>query len=414
MDNLKIKWDSAWDETDANTTEVAEYEGGQLYKMNPCYLLVLNGSYRQMGRQYGQLLKDQIKYMRDLLKKEFIETPGGAYKTSEPGGLMSYEDMRAIAATGYYLAKPKHHKEMLAGMAETSGLPLEEHAILDDMLDVVMWGRNVNMCTSLACWDKHSKDGALYTARNHDFSMSWRQCFETAGVFVVMNPTGASMSHGFAARAGQANNAIDLMNSAGLYMECNNAWNISSYLSSKERAISNWVIQLIEDYTTVEEVSCVLPYVRASAGLNVLAADPTEARYFEVGPVGSAKTKPEFGTMTSRANLSFNEEFQLPEAYPDRIAEYSRPRRDNMVKFFSQDPSTNDDAKARAYLNKDLFVDGEVRDGSTTFLNNMGGMDSWTAYQTVTKPEERKIWWRIPTLGPWQEIDLKKYFNEEA
>ncbi len=41
----------------------------------------------------------------------------------------------------------------------------------------------------------------------------------------------------------------------------------------------------------------------------------------------------------------------------------------------------------------------------------MMGVDSWTAYQTVTKPQERKVWWRIPTLGPWQEIDLKKYFT---
>ncbi|MGB2850149.1 MAG: hypothetical protein WBC01_00630 [Solirubrobacterales bacterium] len=41
----------------------------------------------------------------------------------------------------------------------------------------------------------------------------------------------------------------------------------------------------------------------------------------------------------------------------------------------------------------------------------MVGVDSGTAYETVTKPEERKVWWCIPMLGPWQEIDLKKYFT---
>lgn len=414
MDNLNIDWEPEWDEIDADHTEVAEFEGAQLYKMNPCNLVVLNGTYHEMGRQYGHLLKDGIAYMRELVAKEFIDTPGGAYHPAQPAGLMTYEDMRAIAADGYYKGKPRHHKEMLKGMTATSGVSLDDHAILDDMLDVVMWGRNVNMCTSLACWGEHSTDGALYTARNHDFSMAWRKCFETAGVFVVMNPTGASMSHGFPGRAGQGNNSIDAMNSEGLYVQANNAWNISSYLSAKERSISNWMVQLVEDYTTVDEVDCLLPFVRASAGLNIMVADPTRARYFEMGPVGSAMTKPEFGTMTSRANLSYTEAYQLPDSYPDRIAEYSKPRRDNIVQFFSDDPSTNDGAKARAYLNKEVIVEGKVADGSATFLNNMMGIDSWTAYQTVTKPEERKIWWRIPTLGPWQEIDLTKYSKVDA
>ena len=51
----------------------------------------------------------------------------------------------------------------------------------------------------------------------------------------------------FAARAGQICFTVDAMNSAGLYIECNNAWNIISYVYSKERSIGNWVIQLIED-----------------------------------------------------------------------------------------------------------------------------------------------------------------------
>lgn len=411
MDNLKLDWNSAWDACDSTAKEIAEFEGGRLYKMNPCHLLVLNGTYREMGRQYGHLLKEGIAYMRDLLAKEFIETPGGAYPGAKPGGLMTYEEMRSIAATGFYLGKPKHHKEMLAGMTQTSGLPLEEHAVLDQMLDVMMWARNVNMCTSIACWDAHSSDGAVYTARNHDLDLNWRECLQAAGVLVVMNPTGASLSHAFLARAGQANNTIDAMNSAGLYVEANNAWNIASYLSSRERSIANWLVQVVEDYTTVDEVDCLLPNVRASAGLNIMAADPTRARYYEVGPVGSAMTTPEFGTMTCRANLSYTEEFQLPAVYPERVAEYSTPRRNNMVTFFSQDPSMNDDAKARAYLNKEIVVDGAVGDGSTTFLNNMMGLDSWTSYQTVTKPAERKIWWRIPTLGPWQEVDLTHYFT---
>ena len=35
LNNLNIKWDPEWDKVDTTATEVAEYEGEQLYKMNP-------------------------------------------------------------------------------------------------------------------------------------------------------------------------------------------------------------------------------------------------------------------------------------------------------------------------------------------------------------------------------------------
>ena len=411
MDDLNIQWNPEWDKTNAAFTDVAEFEGGKLYKMSPCHLLVLNGTHRQMGRQYGHLLKDQIHYMRDQLAREFIKTPAGLNPANQQTGLMTYEEMRDFAATGFYKAKPRHHKEMLEGAAETSGLSLEEHAILDEMMHVVMWGRSVNMCSSLACWGEHSRDGALYTGRNHDFSMSWRDNLEAAGVWVVMNPAGASLSHSFAARAGQINFSVDAMNSAGLYIECNNAWNVISYVYSKERSIGNWVVQLIEDYTSVDELDYVMPNISSSAGLNIMGADPTQARYYEVSHFKTVKTEPEFGTMTSRSNLALHDEWQLPDAYPTRTAEYSKPRRENFVAYFQKDPKTNDDAKHRAYLSKELFQNRELQDGSAFFLNNTLGLDSWTAYQVATKPAERKVWWRIPTRGPWQEIDLRKYFT---
>lgn len=159
------------------------------------------------------------------------------------------------------------------------------------------------------------------------------------------------------------------------------------------------------------ELDFVMPNISSSAGLNVMAADPARARCFEVSHFKTVKRAPEFGTMTSRSNLALNDEWQLPEAYPTRTAEYSKARRDNFVNFFLQDPKTKDDAKQREYLSKPLFENRELKDGSSFVLNNTLGFDTWTAYQVVTPPADRKEWWRIPTRGPWQEIALDTQFT---
>lgn len=143
-------------------------------------------------------------------------------------------------------------------------------------------------------------------------------------------------------------------------------------------------MQLIEDYTSVDELGYVMPNISSSAGLNIMGADPARARYFEVSHFKTVPNEPEFGTMTSRSNLALNDEWQLPGAYPVRAGEYSKPRRDNFVNYFLADPKTND-AKHREYLGEEVFQNRELSDGSAFFLTNTLGLDSWTSYPVVTK-----------------------------
>lgn len=73
----KNKFDPAWDEIDSKAAKIAEFEGGQLYKQNAIHIVVLNGTFHEMGRQYGHLLKEQINWHFDELKKDFFVTPAG-------------------------------------------------------------------------------------------------------------------------------------------------------------------------------------------------------------------------------------------------------------------------------------------------------------------------------------------------
>jgi len=48
------------DKIDSNVKLVREYEGAQLFHIGILDLVVLNGTHKEMGQQYGGLLKDKI------------------------------------------------------------------------------------------------------------------------------------------------------------------------------------------------------------------------------------------------------------------------------------------------------------------------------------------------------------------
>jgi len=48
------------------TTHIRDSNGGSLYRIGTVDLVVLNGTYREMGLQYGDLAKDKILATRDV------------------------------------------------------------------------------------------------------------------------------------------------------------------------------------------------------------------------------------------------------------------------------------------------------------------------------------------------------------
>lgn len=51
-----------------NLTPVAAFEGGIRYRAGAYDVIVLNGSYREMGRQYGALMKDELQSVHAIIE----------------------------------------------------------------------------------------------------------------------------------------------------------------------------------------------------------------------------------------------------------------------------------------------------------------------------------------------------------
>ncbi|MFZ0256224.1 MAG: hypothetical protein WAN46_11370, partial [Gammaproteobacteria bacterium] len=182
MANQKSEWNPDWDKVSAEAKPLREAEGGQLYRMENAYLVVLNGEYRQMGRQYGLLLGDQVKDIRSRIKDEFITQDR-----------IPYETISDMIGKPFYQARPRRHKELLAGIAETTGIDIIELTVLDEMLcieGIARLGGGAAQCTSAAVWGGMSRDGATYTGRCHDLQRNWRDRLPELGAFLVMNPAG--------------------------------------------------------------------------------------------------------------------------------------------------------------------------------------------------------------------------------
>lgn len=404
MGHKDFNWNPDWDEVSDEAKLLEEAEGGQLYRMENAFLVVLNGGYRQMGRQYGLLLGDQVRKMRDLVRDEFIKQDG-----------IPYEVIKEVTGKPFHLARARRHKELLAGIAEITGLDVLDLTILDEMLLIEGIHRQMGgaaQCTSGAVWGEMSRDGATYTGRCHDLQANWRDRLPELGAFLVMNPSGGDYSIAAPTQIGQVSAFIDVINSAGLYMQVNNAAaTLGMYIYSNMASALNNLCNVALSFGTHEELARTIPFLHASNAYNCLTATPNGAEYYELGHERCVRTKPEQDGLTCRANAALDPVWGV-EQLPDPAAMYSKGRRDNFMAFLNEDPSANDDVRIRKFLNRDFFsADGKKSNGAAFIESSLPGAgEEVTVWQTVTKPADRSFWWRIPTHGGWMKIDLRKYF----
>lgn len=161
---------------------VASFEGGQRFQAGDYPVIVLSGSYRQMGRQYGGLMKTELNEEYTFL----IDTLAQRGYTQE----QAREVGRDIPAL-----YPQRVKEIFQGMSETSGLTPDDIAILyHGAIFQLMTAPPVPVsCSYLATWGNYTTDGSVIASRNWDLDdavMPYTKWY----VLTVYRPTDGSNS----------------------------------------------------------------------------------------------------------------------------------------------------------------------------------------------------------------------------
>ena len=194
------------------------------------HVLTLKGSFYEMGRQHGRLLADEVRvgplpYYRTFIEKLFGGTRFGF------AGAAALEVLQRTVGARVAARFPDFVLDTLRGLADGSGIPMEEIVEGATMPDAMVWLASRLMqvqgvgpamhhrvglglgCTSAIAWGDATRDGRLLHARNFDYHGvgAWPRTQA-----VVFHEPDEGMRYVSVTAAGVALGGITAMNEAGL------------------------------------------------------------------------------------------------------------------------------------------------------------------------------------------------------
>lgn len=360
---------------------VSTFEGGNRYSAGPYHVVVLSGTYREMGRQYGSLMKDELLAVYDLVTENALKNGH------------TIEELRSYAAGGCEL-QPERMKEIYAGMAETTGMSVEDIEVLYYGLIIYIYGGS--SCSFLAAWGDYTPDGTLVVSRNWDLPDSV-SVFDPYNVLVIYNPTDGS--NGVATFGPAGMRPETLMNSEGLFIADNNGADSGSMLAMNDRPdLISEFFRFMLDYSTMKQLDAGVMNTRANIAWIVNTAGPEEAHSYE-------ETVWDVKRRDGNGMIAATNHFVDPEWHFSSVpAENSAIRYDNLVSLAEQ-------SKGRIDAQKMMDIrDITIGNGGARFLHSSLGGDSYsTNHQVVFVPETRTLWIRVVD-NDWQKVELAPLF----
>jgi hypothetical protein len=372
---------------------VSSFEGGTLYKTKDGKydVLDLHGTYREMGRQYGYLMKDEMQAMYNETKADLVRRG-----MSEP---KQFSESNKI-----YQIYPQRFKEIIIGMSETSGLTLDEqiayNGAIGNLFNAFFFqatpGDPAIGCSGSAFWSDYSKDGKLYFGRNWDASQDLMAPYVKYLTLAVYHPEGGGNTVANLEFAGAVYTET-AMNDKGIFIELNNGGQ-SDPKSYPERLVA--VAALLEfafDYSTIPEIESSFETTRASDAYLVQVADSSSAYSFEWATFGVHKRSENVSGLL----VAYNS-FVPP--YPENWAVNPEPtldvRRANLLAL-----ANSPEYKGRMDVEKyKEFLSVRIEDG--------GALTSGTNFQVIAVPADSLMWIRGIGYSDWSEVDLKPLFEQ--
>lgn len=157
------------------------YQEGKRYALGPITVLVLKGSYLQMGQQYGHLMQHELAASYQNLSTTFN---GVEYKW-----LTNY-------ASRFRYRNAPQVLEILQGMAHTSKLDSSDKrsfkklTLIDHALQMSALAKRLSAgCTFISAWGTSTLEGANLIGRNFDWAKRFAPLFMPYPVVAIFKPS---------------------------------------------------------------------------------------------------------------------------------------------------------------------------------------------------------------------------------
>ena len=346
---------------------LSSFEGGHKYLAGKLAVLLLSGTYNEMGRQYGGLMKEEMHGYSAYIDK-LLARPDAAKEFTDK--------LKANPLQKY----PARFKQVVSGMSVTSGLSMAKMASLD-----------LNYCSAEAAWGPYTGGGPLVVGRNNDFPGVPAGADQFSNI-VVYNPSDGSMPCAFFADVG-AVSADTGYNCNGLMIESNDALEGSS--PTEERMLFSLEMpQFMFDSANLGTLSTEVASTRPNMPQICLVCDKNMGISYELTSTDYRKAPPTADGLVIQTNDFVDPYWGVTQSN----SATSDQRYKNLVNLANQNKGKIDAAVMKKMMSTPMSEGGPFRPGATVA-------------KQVFVPATFEYWVAVPNYQEWVQVPLKALFE---
>ncbi len=352
----------------------------------------LKGSFRDMGRQYGYLLKADLQIFYQKIIVDYLMGVKG----------LSYDSLLADATTFYGVALAES-RDFMQGVVETSGLTLSQIQLINNSMLTA-----ISACSAVAAWGQHTGGGPLVVGRDWDTNTGSLDRFKDYMMVVVYNPpTGNSVAS--INYLGQFQAFQSAMNDKGLWIDMQNGLLSSDLNDQSNQDPNNAIFQFLRNASTMTELDAFFFSGPLSDSFIMTAADANIAYSYFWCTQGTYRFSESDQTgllATSNHFVEYPGTWTINTLSPDPGAQFYTERRRNNWLTLANSPEFY--GKLTDETMKSMLEHTITNDGGTFPAE---GYAFETVYQIVAVPQSRRLWVRLPKYYGWEKIELGILFN---
>lgn len=366
---------------------ISTFEKGKLYRSGKINILDLHGSYHQMGRQYGYLLRAELKNFHKNAVVDYFQKHKGLSA-----------DLMKKTAMSLYASYPQRFKDIIGGMAETSGLSLEAQMMLNAL---ELYG-SMSGCSGIIVWGEYTGHQPLIAGRNYDWFDQYLEFAQNLTVTVFSPESG--VPNAMVTFAGVIY-ATTGLNAGGLYLALNNGLPSGGTLSYANRVPAMVsLLALLNDYRTMDQLDVFFNTTRTDFAFIINTADKTQGISYEWAPFEHRRRKADAEGLLVATNHFVDPSWGI--VMNDNVGFETLRRRENLLALGQKNKGKINVGKMQAML------DTTMNDGGATWpLKGSARAAYQTVYQVIAVPESLQIWLKVPGFQDWTKVDLKSYFD---
>ncbi len=355
-----------------------EFEQGRKAVRGDIKIVDLRGTWRQMGRQYGYLMKEELEEVLTFLD---IITESKEGNTEIAQSIIEQQ----AAQTPYRIC------EFFEGASETSGLTVEE---LQKTNAVERIG-GLPRCSVAMAWGDYAASD-LVIGRNYDYGESFGLLKDAIAV-TVYHPADGSLASATIGYVGEIY-AVNGINEKGIFLELNNGRPSANIKSPDSRITGTTMLfECLFEADELSDMDLFFNTVNCSSSYIINVADEGQGQSFEWCPIGVKHGEDDLpeGLLVS-TNYFVNPDwlFSTPS---DENCWSGITRRNNLINLCEEQKGKLDESRMMEIINK------TVEEG--------GAKNKLTVYQMVVVPKKKSLWLQITGGSEWTQIDLDSFLN---